>query len=112
MLGQDCKGTPICHTEAEGLMSGSCPNASKQLFRKRIMSLDNPSIQEVLADNYLGLGTTGVSAIAEMWDDLLHERFDDDWLKEIGITKDKLIWELLKLTNDIVLKNKLNTQFS
>ena len=76
------------------------------------MSLDNPSIQEVLADNYLGLGSTGVSAIAEMWDDLLHERFDADWLKEFGTTKDKLIWELLKLTNEIVLRDKLNTVFS
>ena len=76
------------------------------------MSLDNPSIQEVLADNYLGLGSTGISAVAEMWDDLLHERFDADWLKEIGITKEKLIWELLKLTNEIVLKDKLNKVFS
>ena len=76
------------------------------------MSLDNPSIQEVLADNYLGLGSTGISSIAEMWDDLLHERFDDDWLKEIGITKDKLIFELLKLTNETVLTNNLYTEFS
>ena len=76
------------------------------------MSLDNPSIQEVLADNYLGLGSTGISAIAEMWDDLLHERFDDDWLKEIGITKDKLIFELLKHTNETVLTNNLYTEFS
>ena len=76
------------------------------------MSLNNPSIQEVLADNYLGLGSTGISAIAEMWDDLLHERFDDDWLEEIGITKDKLIFELLKLTNETVLTDNLYTVFS
>ena len=67
------------------------------------------SLSEVLAENYLSIGATGLSAIASMWDDLLNERFDKDWLDEMNTTYTQLVAELLSITTDIVSNAKLHT---
>ena len=67
------------------------------------------SLSEVLAENYLSIGATGLSAIASMWDDLLNDRFDKEWLDEMNTTYTQLVAELLSITTDIVSNSKLNT---
>lgn len=67
------------------------------------------SLSEVLAENYLSIGATGLSAIASMWDDLLNERFDKEWLDEMNTTYTQLVAELLSITTDIVSNAKLHT---
>lgn len=67
------------------------------------------SLSEVLAENYLSIGATGLSAIASMWDDLLNDRFDKEWLDEMNTTYTQLVAELLSITTDIVSNAKLHT---
>ena len=67
------------------------------------------SLSEVLAENYLSIGATGLSAIASMWDDLLNDRFDKEWLDEMDTTYTQLVAELLSITTDIVSNAKLHT---
>jgi len=70
---------------------------------------EDVSLSEVLAENYLSIGATGLGAIASMWDDLLNDRFDAEWLGEMGITYTELVAELLSITTDIVCNAKLHT---
>lgn len=67
------------------------------------------SLSEVLAENYLSIGATGLSAIASMWDDLLNDRFDKEWLDEMNTTYTQLVAELLSITTDIISNAKLHT---
>jgi len=69
------------------------------------------SLSEILAENYLSIGATGKGAIASMWDDLAQDRFDQEWLDEMGTTRTQLIAELLSITTDIISNAKLETTF-
>lgn len=48
------------------------------------------SISEVLADNYLGIGATGIGVIGAVIDDLMNNRIDSEWIQELGTTSDEM----------------------
>jgi len=61
------------------------------------------SLDEILAENYLGLGAIGRDAILSIWDDFVNKRHEtDDWMGEQGITERDLAQALMRLTADII----------
>lgn len=61
------------------------------------------SLDEILAENYLGLGAVGRDTIFAMWDDFMNKRHEtDDWMTEQGITERDLAHALIRLTADII----------
>ena len=58
-------------------------------------------IDDVLAENYFGIGAIGRDAINAMWEDFAHGRLDDN--SELVI-----IPELLKLTHYVIDNGLLN----
>lgn len=67
------------------------------------------SLSEVLAENYLGIGAIGMEIVASVIDDLTHNRYDDEWIEEMGITRDDLSRELFSLVRGIIEGGYLNS---
>lgn len=59
------------------------------------------SVSEILAENYLGIGATGVGVIGAIIDDLLHGRFGD-FVDEMETTTDELSQALTDLIVDVI----------
>ena len=72
------------------------------------MTLDE-SLSEVLAENYHGIGAIGMEIVASVIDDLTHNRYDDEWIEEMGITRDDLSRELFNLVRGIIEGGYLNS---
>lgn len=58
-------------------------------------------INDVLAENYFGIGAIGRDAINAMWEDFAHGRLDDN-------PEQVIIPELLKLTHYVIDNRLLN----
>jgi hypothetical protein len=57
------------------------------------------TLDEVLADNYLGIGAIGSHVIASAWDDFANDRHD---LEALDTTEGELVGALMRLTASIV----------
>lgn len=67
------------------------------------MNIDTgTSMVEVLAENYHGIGAIGFEIVKSVIDDLAHERFDDEWLSEMGNTRAELSEALQSIAMDII----------
>lgn len=64
------------------------------------------SLDEVLAENYLGIGAIGSHVIASAWDDYANDRLD---LEDLQTTDHELVDALQRLTNDIVSGGHLHS---
>ena len=56
---------------------------------------------EILAEEYLGLGITGKLAIQALWEDFAEGRMGE-WLEETETTEAELLEAMLRLTADII----------
>lgn len=63
--------------------------------------MSTPSISEVLADNYLGLGATGIGVIGAIVEDLAHGRINSEWIHHSGTTRDEIVEALTDMIVDI-----------
>jgi hypothetical protein len=57
------------------------------------------SLDEILAENYLGIGAIGSHVIASAWDDYANDRFD---LTDLSTTDSELVSALTRLTTSII----------
>lgn len=64
------------------------------------------SLDEVLAENYLGIGAIGSHVIASAWDDYANDRHD---MEALDTTDSELVSALMRLTNDIVANGYLHS---
>ena len=69
----------------------------------------NPSIAEILAEQYFSIGVTPAKAIATMWDDLAEKRFDDN-LAEWGIDEAELVAHILAFSRIIAEAGALHQE--
>ena len=60
------------------------------------------SVDETLAENYLGIGAVGIQVIETIIDDLALDKFDDEWLSDMGITRDELSRALTSIVTNII----------
>ena len=60
------------------------------------------SLSEVLAEHYFGIGAVGSEVINSVIDDLAHERFDDEWLTELGNTRAELSTALQSIVRSVI----------
>jgi hypothetical protein len=67
------------------------------------------SLSEVLAENYHGIGAIGMEIVASVIDDLTHNRYDDEWIEAMEITRDDLSRELFSLVRGIIEGGYLNS---
>ncbi len=67
------------------------------------------SLSEVLAENYHGIGTIGMEIVESVIDDLTHNRYEDDWIEAMEITRDDLSRELFSLVRGIIEGGHLNS---
>ena len=67
------------------------------------------SLSEVLAENYHGIGAIGMEIVASVIDDLTHNRYDDEWVEAMEITRDVLSRELFSLVRGIIEGGYLNS---
>ena len=67
------------------------------------------SLSEVLAENYHGIGAIGMEIVASVIDDLTHNRYEDDWIEAMEITRDDLSRELFNLVRGIIEGGYLNS---
>ena len=67
------------------------------------------SLSEVLAENYHGIGAIGMEIVASVIDDLTHNRYDDEWVEAMEITRDDLSRELFSLVRGIIEGGYLNS---
>jgi len=65
------------------------------------------TVDEVLGEEYLGLGTTGKIAIQALWDDFAEGRMDG-WLEETGTTQTELLNAMVRFTSDIVTNGEID----
>lgn len=72
------------------------------------MTLDE-SLSEVLAENYHGIGAIGMEIVASVIDDLTHNRYEDDWIEAMEITRDDLSRELFSIVRGIIEGGYLNS---
>lgn len=73
------------------------------------MSVHIESLSEVLAENYFGIGAIGSDVIVSVIDDLTQGRFDDEWLSEMGNTRNELSQALSNIVMDIVAGGYLHS---
>lgn len=64
--------------------------------------MSTPSVSEVLADNYLGIGATGIGVIGAIVEDLAHGRIDSEWITDLGTTRDEVVQALTDIIVDII----------
>lgn len=67
------------------------------------------SLSEVLAENYHGIGAIGMEIVESVIDDLTHNRYEDDWVEAMGVTRDDLSRELFSLIRGIIEGGYLNS---
>lgn len=67
------------------------------------------SLSEVLAENYLGIGAIGMEIVESVIDDLTHNRYDDEWIEAMEITRDDLSRELFSIVRGIIEGGYLNS---
>ncbi len=67
------------------------------------------SLSEVLAENYHGIGAIGMEIVESVIDDLTHNRYEDDWIEAMEITRDDLSRELFSLVRGIIEGGHLNS---
>jgi hypothetical protein len=72
------------------------------------MALDE-SLSEVLAENYLGIGAIGMEIIGSVIDDLAQNRYDNEWVDAMDITRDDLSRELFSLIRSVIEGGYLNS---
>ena len=72
------------------------------------MALDE-SLSAVLAENYLGIGAIGMEIVESVIDDLTHNRYDNEWISEMDISRDDLSRELFSLVRSIIEGGHLNS---
>lgn len=63
--------------------------------------MSTPFISEVLAENYLGLGATGIGVIGAIVEDLAHGRINSEWIDHWGTTRDEIVEALTDMIVDI-----------
>ena len=61
-----------------------------------------PSISEILAENYLGIGATGIGVIGAIIDDLINGRIDDEAIDNLASTRNEVTQALTDLIVDII----------
>lgn len=69
------------------------------------------TVQQLLKEEYLGIGAIGAGAIVSMWSDF-HEALQTEWSLENGVSEEQLALELAELTLAIVRDGnarKMNT---
>jgi uncharacterized membrane protein len=64
--------------------------------------METVSISEVLAENYLGIGATGIGVIGAIVDDLIHGRIDDESIHNLASTRDEVSQALTNLIVDVL----------
>ena len=64
--------------------------------------MSTPSVSEVLADNYLGIGATGVGVIGAIVEDLAHGRIDNEWITDMGTTRGEVVQALTNIIVDVI----------
>jgi hypothetical protein len=64
--------------------------------------MSTPSVSEVLADNYLGIGATGVGVIGAIVEDLAHGRIDNEWITDMGTTRGEVVRALTDIIVDVI----------
>jgi len=75
-----------------------------------LMDMTTPrdnSIDEILAEEYLGVGVIGKVAIHALWEDFAEGRMNE-WLEETETTRVELLEAMLRLTTDIVGSGKVD----
>lgn len=72
------------------------------------MTLDE-SLSAVLAENYLGIGAIGMEIIGSVIDDLTQNRYDNEWVDAMDITRDDLSRELFSLIRSVIEGGYLNS---
>ena len=72
------------------------------------MALDE-SLSAVLAENYLGIGAIGMEIIGSVIDDLTQNRYDNEWVDAMDITRDDLSRELFSLIRSVIEGGYLNS---
>lgn len=72
------------------------------------MKIDE-SLSEVLAENYLGIGAIGMEIIGSVIDDLTQNRYDNEWVDAMDISRDDLSRELFSLIRSIIEGGYLNS---
>ena len=72
------------------------------------MALDE-SLSEVLAENYLGIGAIGMEIVGSVIDDLTQNRYDNEWVDAMDITRDDLSRELFSLIRSVIEGGYLNS---
>lgn len=72
------------------------------------MLLDE-SLSEVLAENYLGIGAIGMEIIGSVIDDLTQNRYDNEWVDAMDISRDDLSRELFSLIRSVIEGGYLNS---
>ena len=60
------------------------------------------SVSEVLAENYLGIGATGLGVIGAIIDDLINGRMDDEAIDNLASTRDEVTQALTDLIVDVM----------
>jgi hypothetical protein len=60
------------------------------------------SVSEVLAENYIGIGATGIGIIGAIIDDLINGRIDDEAIDNLASTRDEVTQALTDLIVDVM----------
>jgi hypothetical protein len=60
------------------------------------------SVSEVLAENYIGIGATGLDVIGAIIDDLINGRIDDEAIDNLASTRNEVTQALTDLIVDII----------
>ncbi len=71
-----------------------------------ITEINIDSVQQILKEEYLGIGAIGADAIVSMWSDF-SEALQTEWSLENGVTEEELALKLAELTLAIVRDGKV-----
>jgi len=63
---------------------------------------NDPTLEEVLSNNYLHLGAVGYQIIATMWSDYAEGRLDEEWMEATDTNHKEVTEVLLAITKDII----------
>lgn len=71
-----------------------------------------PTLYDILAENYCSLGITGRDAIQSMWDDYAEGRLSSpEWLSEMETNDREVANALAELTADVVASGCIDATF-
>lgn len=75
-------------------------------------ALLEPTLYDILAENYCSLGITGRGAIQSMWDDYAEGRLSsEEWLTEMDATDSEVAEILAQLTLDVITSGCIDSTF-